>query len=198
VPTGVALHDARQQLFDAAERVLLREGAVGLTSRSVTAEAGVAKGVLHRHFDDFDAFLTELVLDRVASLKARATDLRDRAGTGTVIDNLTDAVMVVLRPIGVAVIGLVIARDTLRARLRQAGTARLPFIGEGTAMITSYLRAERELGRLASDTDVKVLAPTLIGAAHLAFTDREAGQPTRAAIRKIVAAVVAGATGGSR
>ncbi|MER7370837.1 TetR family transcriptional regulator, partial [Nonomuraea wenchangensis] len=50
MPTGVALRDVRQQLFDAAERVLLRAGATGLTSRAVTDEAGVAKGVLHRHF----------------------------------------------------------------------------------------------------------------------------------------------------
>src|SRR5689334_3785252 len=64
VPTGIALRDVREQLFDAAERVLLRDGAAALTSRAVTTEAGVAKGVLHRHFADFDAFLAELVLDR--------------------------------------------------------------------------------------------------------------------------------------
>jgi len=66
VPTGVAIRDPRGQLFDAAERVLLRDGVSALTSRSVTAEAGVAKGVLHRHFADFDAFLAELTLDRIA------------------------------------------------------------------------------------------------------------------------------------
>nr|MDQ6938034.1 TetR family transcriptional regulator [Actinomycetota bacterium] len=55
MPTGVALRDAREQLFHAAERVLLRAGPNALTSRAVTTEAGVAKGVLHRHFADFDA-----------------------------------------------------------------------------------------------------------------------------------------------
>jgi AcrR family transcriptional regulator len=48
VPTGVAIRDVREQLFDAAERVLLRDGPAALTSRAVTDEAGVAKGVLHR------------------------------------------------------------------------------------------------------------------------------------------------------
>ena len=84
MPTGVAIRDPRGQLFDAAERVLLRDGASALTSRSVTAEAGVAKGVLHRHFADFDAFLAELTLDRVAQVAALAAALRDAAGTGTV------------------------------------------------------------------------------------------------------------------
>jgi AcrR family transcriptional regulator len=72
VPTGVHLRDARQQLFDAAERVLLRDGPNALTSRAVTDEAGCAKGVLHRHFTDFDAFLTDLA-QAAAAADARAT-----------------------------------------------------------------------------------------------------------------------------
>ena len=76
MPTGIALRDARQQLFDAAERVLLRDGPSALTSRAVTTEAGVAKGVLHRHFDDFDAFLAELVEDRIAGIDRQAAALR--------------------------------------------------------------------------------------------------------------------------
>ncbi|MGC4893881.1 TetR/AcrR family transcriptional regulator [Micromonospora sp. DT31] len=59
--------DPRQQLFDAATRVLTRGGVAALTSRAVTDEAGVAKGVLHRHFADFDAFLVDLVLERIGS-----------------------------------------------------------------------------------------------------------------------------------
>lgn len=79
MPTGVALRDVREQLFDAAERVLLRDGPSALTSRAVTAEAGCAKGVLHRHFADFDAFLAEFVLDRARRMDAQAAVLRDSA-----------------------------------------------------------------------------------------------------------------------
>src|SRR3954452_20717393 len=84
VPTGVAMRDVREQLFEAAERVLLRAGPSALTSRSVTAEAGCAKGVLHRHFADFDAFLAELILDRIGRMDARTAALCASAGTGTV------------------------------------------------------------------------------------------------------------------
>src|SRR6202035_5109727 len=91
MPTGVAIRDPRGQLFDAAERVLLRDGPGGLTSRAVTAEAGVAKGVLHRHFADFEAFLTELALDRIARVSAQAAALRATAGSGTVAGNLAAA-----------------------------------------------------------------------------------------------------------
>lgn len=44
MPTGVHVRDARRQLFEAAERVLLRDGANALTSRAVTDETGCAKG----------------------------------------------------------------------------------------------------------------------------------------------------------
>jgi AcrR family transcriptional regulator len=57
VPTGVHLGDARGLLFEAAERVVKRDGVSGLTSRAVTTEAGVAKGVFHRHVPDVDASL---------------------------------------------------------------------------------------------------------------------------------------------
>src|ERR1035441_3479836 len=80
VPTGVAIRDPRAQLFEAAGRVLLRDGPDALTSRAVTTEAGVAKGVLHRHFADFDAFLAEFVLDRIARLDTQAAALRNSAG----------------------------------------------------------------------------------------------------------------------
>ena len=91
MPTGVALRDAREQLFDAAERILLRAGPNALTSRAVTTEAQCAKSVLHRHFTDFDGFddfLAGLVLDRIARLDRAATALWAAAGTGTVAGNL--------------------------------------------------------------------------------------------------------------
>jgi AcrR family transcriptional regulator len=187
MPTGVALRDPREQLFAAAERVLLRGGPNALTSRAVTDEAGCAKGVLHRHFADFDAFLAELVLDRIGRLNERT--LRESAGSGTVTENLTAALTDVFGPVAVAIVGLVTFRDGLRARLRQAGLAGIPLLAQAAAMIATYLAAERDLGRIAADTDVDTLALTLIGSAHLLFAGRD-GRPPDEEVRKIVAAVV--------
>ena len=86
-------------MFDAAERVLRRDGVSGLTSRAVTDEAGVAKGVMHRHFIDFDGFVAELILDRVARLNVVANAA---AGTEAVVDNLTEALTAVFTPLAVA------------------------------------------------------------------------------------------------
>ena len=193
MPTGIALRDARAQLFDAAERVLLRAGPHALTSRAVTAEAGVAKGVLHRHFADFDAFLAELVEDRIARLGRQAGALRSSAGTGTVAGNLTGALTGLLTPVAVAIVALITFRDDLRARLRRAGHAGVPLLTEAAAMITAYLAAERDLGRIAADADVGTLAPTLLGAAHLLFAGRDGTPPEPEAVRKVVTTVIASA-----
>ncbi len=192
MPTGVAIRDAREQLFDAAERVLLRDGPNALTSRAVTTEAGCAKGVLHRHFADFDAFLAELVADRIARLEGQAAALRASAGTGTVTGNLTDALMELFGSVALGIVSLVISRDELRARLRQVRPAGIPLLTEATAMIACYLTIERDLGRIAADADVDTLAPTLIGAAHLLFAGREGSPPGAGAVRKLVTTVIGG------
>ncbi len=190
MPTGIAIRDAREQLFDAAERVLLQNGANALTSRAVTTEAGVAKGLLHRRFEDFDAFLAEFVLDRIGRIEAQDTALIRSAGTGTVIGNLTAALTELFGSIALRIVGLVISRDALRARLRQARGQGVPVLGEATGMVARYLTAERDLGRIAADADVDTLAPTLIGAAHLLFAGREGAPLEAGAVEKCVTAVV--------
>jgi AcrR family transcriptional regulator len=194
VPTGVALRDVREQLFDAAERVLLRAGPQALTSRAVTTEAGCAKGVLHRHFEDFDAFLTELVLDRIARLDVQAAALRESAGTGTVADNLAGALTTLFGSVAVAIVGLITFRDDLRARLRHARPGRgVPLLAEASTMIAGYLAAERDLGRLAPDADLDTLGLMLIGTGHLLFADRKGTPPDIDAVRKVVTTTLAGA-----
>ena len=192
MPTGVAIRDVREQLFDAAERVLLRDGPNALTSRAVTTEAGCAKGVLHRHFADFDAFLAEFVLDRIGRMDPQAAALCESAGTGAVVGNLTGALTALFGPVAVAIVPLITFRDELRARLRQTWPAGVPVLTDAVVMIASYLSAERELGRIAADADVDTLAPTLIGAGHLLFADRTGAPPETGAVRKMVTTVIAG------
>jgi hypothetical protein len=145
---------------------------------------------MHRHFVDFDTFLAELILDRAAQLNTTTAGV---AGTGTVIDNLTDALTKVFTPLAVAIVALVITRDGLRDRLRESGAARFPLLTEGTAMVVAYLIEEQTLGRIAATADVSTLSHMLIGSVHLLFTDRESGPPEAEALRRIVSGVLGGA-----
>ncbi|MEU4422586.1 TetR/AcrR family transcriptional regulator [Actinoplanes sp. NPDC024001] len=191
VPTGVALRDVRDQLFGAADRILLRDGPHGLTSRAVTDEAGCAKGVLHRHFADFDAFLAEYVLDRSGRMDTQAAELREAAGTGTVTGNLTAALSALFGSVAVAIVALITFRDELRARLRDTWPAGVPVLTEAAEMIAGYLAEERDLGRIAADADVATLAAVLIGSGHLLFADRTGARPGDDDVHRTVTTVLA-------
>ncbi|MBB2944552.1 AcrR family transcriptional regulator [Actinoplanes lutulentus] len=180
----------REQLFDAADRILLTAGPDALTSRAVTTEAGCAKGVLHRHFTDFDAFLADYVLDRVHRMDAQAARLTEAAGTATVVDNVADALTALFGSVAVAIVALVTFRDELRARLRESWPAGVPVLTEGALMIAGYLEDERARGRVPADADVDTLAAILIGTGHLLFADRTGASPEPAAVRHMVSRVL--------
>ncbi|MCD0447035.1 TetR/AcrR family transcriptional regulator [Glycomyces sp. A-F 0318] len=198
MPTGVALHDARARLLAAAERVLERDGASALTSRAVTEEAGVAKGVLHRHFADFDDFLAELVRDRIARVEAAIGALTASAGSATLAANLTEALTRVFTPVNLGLASAVISRDGLRSRLRETTPRGIPILTEAGARLAAYLDAERRLGRIDPRTDPRTLAMTLIGTGHLLFAGELGATPDVSAVREVVESLIVGAEPGRR
>ena len=186
MPTGIAIRDPRQQLFDAAERVLLASGPAALTSRAVTDEAGVAKGVLHRHFADFDAFLADYLVECARRVAEQDERLRARAGQGDLADNLAGALTDFFGSVAQHVLALVTFRDGLRARLRAAGVPGLPVLTEGTRMVAGYLAAERALGRLPAGMDPELKTLMLIGSTQLAAAGRDDGPPAFDEVRRFV------------
>ncbi|GAA1638383.1 TetR/AcrR family transcriptional regulator [Actinoplanes couchii] len=177
----------REQLFDAADRILLGSGPEALTSRAVTDTAGCAKGVLHRHFTDFDAFLADYVLDRVHRLSA--DDLLN-AGSGTVTGNVAAFLTALFGSVAVAIVALVTFRDGLRARLRDTWPAGVPVLTQGAVALADYLEDERARGRVAAGADTTVLGAILIGTGHLLHADRTGSPPTPAELRRAVEAII--------
>lgn len=191
-PRGVTIPDVPDQLFQAAEQVLLRDGPSGLNSRAITSEAGVAKGVLHNHFTDLDSFLAAFVLDRFRRTVEAAATLPSRAGTGTVVGNLTDAALSVFGSSGSAIISLVTSRPALMLRLQQAVAAGAPSLQTIEEVFAAYLDAEQRLGRIAAAADTETLALALVGTIHHLFvTSQASGPDPRRRVRQVVAALVA-------
>jgi AcrR family transcriptional regulator len=73
---------AREQLFDATDRLLRRDRPAGIATRAITDEAGVAKGILHNHFGDLDTFLGRTsVIGSAAWPSRRRLSLRSLVST---------------------------------------------------------------------------------------------------------------------
>ncbi|MET9173638.1 TetR/AcrR family transcriptional regulator [Streptomyces misionensis] len=192
-PRGVATPDVRERLFAAAERVVERAGPGALTSRSVTTEAGCAKGLLHAHFAGFDEFLTELCLDRFARTAARARALSGLAGQGTVAGNLDSVVLALFDSGGPALSGLAMARPAATARVRAALEGGAPGFAAIQEAVTGYLTAEQGLGRVAETVDPGTAALAIVGTAHhLLMTGWPGAPDPRPAMRRLVAALVDG------
>jgi len=200
MPRGVAIPEVREQLFAATDRVLARAGPSGLTTRAITAEAGVANGVLHKHFRDLDAFLAEFAATRLAALAGTAASLPARAGQGSIAANLTDATAALFGADAQALMNLVAARPELGPAVAHAAPpAGGGGIGDVESHFAAYLDAEKQAGRIAVGTDTQALAFTLIGAIHHLVITSPGGVPDLAQrVRRIVAALLAGAGPGPR
>jgi AcrR family transcriptional regulator len=189
---GVAIPEVREHLFAAADRVLARDGPAGLTTRAVTAEAGVANGVLHRHFRDLDEFLASFVASRLVVVADGAAALPGRAGDGTVTGNLTEATVAVFGISAQAMMSLVAAKPELGQALEHA-TGRAGGLGDIERHFAAYLDAEKKLGRIGPGADTETLAFTLLGTVHHLILTRRGDAPgLRGQVRRIVAALVAG------
>lgn len=190
-PTGVHIRDPRQQLIDAAGRVLSAGGGSALTSRSVTDEAGVSKGVLHRHFADFDDLLVELVRQRAGRITGIGMSLRTRAGSGEVAVNVAEALADMIDPSTASLVAVVLFREGLRARLDQSAQRGAPaLVREAVDGIAGYLTEERALGRIAADAEPSALATALVGACVIEAAG-DAEQPSVGSVRGVVDTVLA-------
>ncbi|GAA3176680.1 MULTISPECIES: TetR/AcrR family transcriptional regulator [Streptomyces] len=190
-PRGVATPDVRERLFAAAERVVERDGPGALTSRSVTTEAGCAKGLLHAHFAGLDAFVAELCLDRFARAAAQAQALSARAGQGTVAGNLDAVVLALFDSGGLALSGLAMTRPDATARIRTALEGGAPGFTAIEAAFTGYLEAEQRLGRVAETVDPPTAALAVVGTAHhLLMTSGPGAPDPRPAVKRLVGALV--------
>lgn len=193
-PRGVATPDVRERLFAAAEQVLEREGPGALTSRSITTEAGCAKGLLHTHFAGLDAFVAELVLDRLARTARRAEGLPGRAGRGDVVENLVDVALALLDSAGPTVTTLALTRPGAARQFREGMEAGVPGFTAVQESIAAYLDAELRLGRLATGLDAEAVALAVVGTVHhLRMTGCDPARDARGLVRRLVDALVAAA-----
>lgn len=166
MPRGVAIPELRERLFRATERLLVRDGPSGLSSRAITTEAGCAKGVLHNHFTDLDGFLAEFVLTHFHRVLHDVAELQAKVGQATVEDNLAESAAVLLGSSVLAVHSILFFRPSLVARLHGTHGQHSPNLDDLERIFTAYLDAEKELGRVVANIDTQAVALTLTAVVH--------------------------------
>jgi AcrR family transcriptional regulator len=157
----------RDHLIDAAEHLMAQRGTAGLTVRDIARQAQVADGVLYNHFADKEDLLAQALHTHVRRVERELGELPVRAGEGRVEDNLRAYVrhgMTLHAAILPAFAGL-LAQPNVLTRF---ATLPNPMAGgQGLrSYLAGYLRAERDLGRLAADADPEMAATVIIGACH--------------------------------
>ncbi|MEO3778662.1 helix-turn-helix domain-containing protein [Micromonospora sp. B11E3] len=157
----------REHLIAAAGRLVARRGAVGLTVRDIAREAQVADGVLYNHFADKEELLAHALAAHVRAAEAALAGAPPRPGDGTVEANVRaylDRALALHVAVLPAMAGLV-AQPKLLARLTELPDP----LGGGQSLRTEladYLRAERDLGRVAADASPEAFAALVVGVCH--------------------------------
>ncbi|MFI7611042.1 TetR/AcrR family transcriptional regulator [Nonomuraea terrae] len=167
---AAALRDAgevslRDHLVATAECLIRRRGLARLTVRDIAREAGVADGVLYNHFSAKEELLAYALRACVRSAGLALGD-PPRAGEGAVEDGLRAYVHygLALHAKLLPVLAELPAQPKVLARFA-ALTADDPR-WELRPALAGYLRAERELGRIAPDARVEAAATMIVGACH--------------------------------
>jgi AcrR family transcriptional regulator len=168
----------REQLVDAAERVLRAKGLTRATTKEIAREAGYAEGTLYLHFaDKLDLVraVHERLLPEFVEMVSR---LPERAGTGTVAGNLTDLARSALGlyrdmlPLGSSLF----ADPELLERFRIMLAERRGGPQRAWEPVVAYLRAEQTLGRVNPGADPAAAALLLLGACQqLVFVELMTG-----------------------
>jgi AcrR family transcriptional regulator len=176
--------DLREYLIATAARLIGQRGSVGLAVRDIAREAKVADGVLYNYFEDKEDLLAHALLAHVGAVMASAPQMLPPPGEGTVAENLRlfiDGGIAVLVRVTPAFAGLLSQPKVLsRFHAMVGGDAAFDAASAGPEdtgpseggdrglpdLLTAYLRAEQDLGRVDAAADIDAAASLIVGAIH--------------------------------
>lgn len=185
----------REQLLDAAARVLDEHGASSVTTRRIAHEASCSEGSIYNHFANKEELIACVVGERIARFPAVVSRMAEAPGTGDVRTHLEHVAGLALDFFrrGMPMMGVAAHDAGARARCRELHDA-----GHGpwrtTEDLASWLREERALGRVHPDADPDAVAAALLGSCMFQATLAMAWGPDlapddRTAIDRAVSAV---------
>ena len=165
--TGGDTEAVRRHILAAARRVIDTKGLAATSTRAVADEAGLSGGTLYNYFTDHTQLLAESIVARASDLTGPALDLPERAGRGTVVDNLGYFVRQAAAILDQLVPALAAAfSDTALLEAVRLEMAQVASLSNPARTVEQYLLAERALGRVAEDADCRAAASVIVSLCH--------------------------------
>jgi AcrR family transcriptional regulator len=185
--------DKREQILDAAERVLHAKGLSGTTTRAITTAAGCAEGTLYLYFTG-RAELFLALFERQLGAAFAAPNLFDKNPSARPHAVLVEVGLQFLRfhrKIG-PLLSALFAEPALLKSYRELLFARSPEAPRAAPALIAYLRGQQRAKRVSAAVDATVVAEALLGACFSrAFHDNMfAKAPTPAADRAFLRTLV--------
>jgi AcrR family transcriptional regulator len=158
--------ELREQLLDAAGRVLEAHGPAAVTTRRIAREAGCSEGSIYNHFASKEDLLACAVNERIAGFPTRVGELAAAPGNGDLRAQLREVAELAL---GFYRRGTPMMAVALRDAEAVRGYARAVHDrGHGPwrviERLAAWLRAEQQLGRVSAAADPEAVATALLGA----------------------------------
>jgi AcrR family transcriptional regulator len=155
----------RARIVEAAERIVVEEGVVALTTRALAKAAGCAEGTLYVHFPDRLAIISAIFEAHWPDATGALEQLQARVGHGDVAGNLCATLrrirdfLLALDPIMAGIMSDPEMSQTLQTRWCDMGVGPKS-VADG---IASYLAAERHIRRIPRRVDPEAASEALLG-----------------------------------
>jgi AcrR family transcriptional regulator len=158
--------ETRERIIQATKEVMQARGLAGATTREIARAAGCSEGTLYNYFESKEELFLCVLREQLPSFIALIMALPQRAGSGTVRENLEEVAHGALTfyhqavPMGDSVF----AEPKLLARLREEIRKRNVGPHKANEGVAAYLRAEQLLARVSGDASPRAIADLLLGA----------------------------------
>ncbi|QYG94072.1 TetR/AcrR family transcriptional regulator [Iamia sp. SCSIO 61187] len=177
---------ARAGFVDHAEAIVRRDGAAALTMRALAREAGCSVGLAYKVFADRTDLVAAVIAREMARLRDELEAVVAAAGTGTVGGNLGRWAEVLLASPAIALAHDDHGQEELD-RAIEAAAGETGIVAALEATVVAYLRAEKDLGRVAADLDEGAYGFLVAGAVHnLVASGPGYPRPTRRRLAQVL------------
>lgn len=193
---GTGKRNRRQEILQAAERVIRTQGLASVTTRQISQGAGCSEGALYVHFQGRLELLLAMLEETLPTMLGPLETLSQSVGRGTPHANLSKALEGVygFHQRATPLVAGVFADPKLHAAYR----ASLSKQGKGPHLslkvLKDYIAAEQRRGRIDNGVDARLSAELLMSASFFrAFSEQFFGkqfQPSWKIFHKRVLAAI--------